>query len=88
MRKWERFERISPRIAPSLPEVKGNNIQNCIRLMNARLEVAESLKHLPSGNHKIRVSLAYGVLNNAIEYVLTGKIKRRQGLYSAILSAQ
>ena len=86
MREWERFERISPQIIRSSPEVKGNNIQSAIRLFNARLELSELLKHLPSGNHKIKVSLAYGVLNNALEYVLTGKIRRRRGLYSALLN--
>jgi hypothetical protein len=65
----------------TMPGVKNENIINAIRLMNARFELRTSYLR----NEKIKTALAIGVLDHAIEYVLTGKIKLRAGLYTALL---
>lgn len=62
-------------------------IQTTITLMNARTELDGLRDHAPTGTVRTRLSLAIGVLDEAINYLMTGKTKSKHGLYTALLTA-
>jgi len=57
-----------------------------IRLKNARKEL-EQLRSHEDDESRTYHALAMGVLDNAIQWLTTGKVLTRKGLHSAILAS-
>lgn len=63
-------------------------IQATVVLMNSRLELDGLRDHAPNGNARTRLSLAIGVLDEAINYLMTGKTRSKHGLFTALLAIE
>jgi hypothetical protein len=54
------------------------------RLKNARLELSKDYPHL-DGRKQIAVNLATGAIDQAINYLLIGRVTCRPGLHTSLL---